>query len=299
MTNLAFDISPYSDVGARMDELLALGIPSCGIGELYPPEYYQSRAPNPPVEAITREIKKRNLKVVSVHGIGGFVAQDPAHQPEAIEKLKRQIDVAAEWMSPVVVFHFRQPAMPWEEVEMAAWTVKIGQMGIEKFDAIFHETLARICDYAATRGVTVHLEAMGHPFSYGHSVEQIIPTLKAVNHKNLGVCADSGHLHCSGHDPAGQIRLAKGFPLALHLNDNFGPVPPNYDIYDSDLHLVPGLGTINWPRVILALREVNYSGPMFFEGPHFPGGSFREGVELTIRNWRIFESLADKLASRG
>jgi len=97
---------------------------------------------------------------------------------------------------------------------------------------------------------------------------------------------------------AEQIRLTRGFPLTLHLNDNFGPTPPNYDIYDGDLHLVPGLGTIDWVQVILALRAVDYHGPIFVEGGNYPGGNFKEAAELTIRNWRIFELLADSLSSR-
>ena len=299
MSELAFCINPDSDssaIGQNLDMLLDRGVSCVGANELDAVEYFDRDIPDAHViESFARQVEHRQMKVVTVHGVGGFVAIDPHHQHRAIDHLRREVDRTAAWSCPCLVFHFRQPAMRWTKSEMADWTVEIVKMGLETFDAIFHETLAQVCEYAAARNVGLYLEAMGPPFSYGNAVHQIVPALDLVNRSNLGVCVDTGHLYLSGHDPAGQIRLTHGRPLTLHLNDNIGPIPPNYDIYDSDLHLVPGLGTINWVQVILALREVGYNGPFIFEGPHYPGSTFEDAVRMTIHNWHVLEQLANQI----
>ncbi len=299
MSDLAFCINPDSDadtIERKLDTLSANGISCVGANELDPVEYFDRDSSNASViESFARQVERRNMKIVTVHGVGGFVAVDPTHQQRAVEHLKREVDRTSAWSCPCIVFHFRQPAMGWTKSEMADWTVEIKKVGLDAFNAVYHEVLAQISDYAARCEVGVHLEAMGPPFSYGNAVHQMIPTLDEVDRPNLGVCVDTGHLYLSGHDPAAQIRLTHGRPLTLHLNDNIGPIPPNYDIYDSDLHLVPGLGAIDWVRVIQALNAVNYRGPYIFEGPHFHNATFEESVCMTKRNWQIFEQMAREI----
>jgi sugar phosphate isomerase/epimerase len=296
MTELAFAVQPYDGIQEHLDTLLSFDIHSLGLGELDPVDYFDRNAPNQAaIDLVSREIGRRGMKVVTMHGVGGFVSPDPSRKQQVIQHLKREIDRAASWGSSRIVFHHRQVSVRWTRTEMADWSSAIGQMGVKDFDAIYHETLAVLAEYAGRQNVTIYLEAMGPPFVYGQCVEQILPTLRAIRSANLGVCVDTGHLHLSGHDPAAQIRLTKNFPLTLHLNDNLGPIGPCYDIYDSDLHLIPGLGTINWPGVISALREVGYQDPFFFEGPHYRGATFKDCVEMTVRNWRLFEQLAKEL----
>lgn len=295
MGPLAFEVSAKEGIGEKLDVLAALGISHVGLGEVYPVWYYPPRNASPylSVSDTKRHVCDRRMQVVTVHGVGGFVTPDPSQQAWALAHLKIEVERAAELGSPVIVFHFRQPAIPWAPGEMAIWTRTIIEYGPLEYDKVFAHTAFELCEHAERLGVTVHLETMGPPFSFGQCVDQVIPLLRQVNHKRLGICIDSGHLHCSGHDPAEQIVLARGLPITLHLNDNFGPIPPNYDIYDGDLHLVPGFGTIPWPEVILALRHVQYAGPLFFEGVRIAAAGFAECVERTIANWQVFQKLAD------
>jgi len=300
MSDLAFFINPFGDgVAPNLDTLLELEIVRVGTNELDAVEYYDREQPNQPViDAFTRELRQRDMTVVTVHGVGGFVAPERSLQGRAMDHLKREVDRAATWESPCLVFHYRQPFMPWTKSEMADWTTAIMRMGVDTFDGRYHEALAQLCEYAAAQNVGVYLEAMGPPFSYGQSLTQMLSTLETVKHENLGICVDTGHLHLSGHHPATQIRMTRGLPLTLHLNDNLGPIPPNYDIYDSDLHLVPGLGTVDWVQVLLALREVDYKGPHIFEGPGYPGSTFKDATAMTIQFWRVIEEVAEGLALR-
>lgn len=49
----------------------------------------------------------------------------------------------------------------------------------------------------------------------------------------------------------------------LHLHDNFG---------DTDSHMTPLLGTVNFDDVMKALLDINYSGPFNFETKMFRAG---------------------------
>ena len=67
---------------------------------------------------------------------------------------------------------------------------------------------------------------------------------------------DVGHCNLHGKDPAAMIRHFGHRLHHLHLHDNDGR---------SDLHLPPGVGTIDWASVIRALKEVGYDGTITLE----------------------------------
>ena len=82
---------------------------------------------------------------------------------------------------------------------------------------------------------------------------------------NLGYCLDTGHLHISRHpDPVDYIRRAGRRLRALHMHDNVGPMGKDAKLdgwAHTDKHLFPGFfsGSIDWERVVQALRETGYS----------------------------------------
>lgn len=73
-------------------------------------------------------------------------------------------------------------------------------------------------------------------------------------------CYDTGHAHLLGNDLYEEIcTLGKRLKI-LHLHDN---------AQEEDAHTKPYLGTINWYRVMQALRAVAYRGPISFEAHGF------------------------------
>lgn len=302
MSELGFYINVEGDekeIEYKLDALLEEDITCVAANEVDAVEFYnKDKSDKSIIERFGKLVNKRGMKVVAHHGVGGMVSIDRSRQGRAMDHLKREVDRAAAWSCPCLVFHYRQPAMYWTKTEMADWTTEIGKMGVEKFDDLYREVVGELCDYAIDKGVGIHLETMGPPHNYATCPRQILPTLKYLKRDNLGFCIDTGHINLSGHDVLSQIGLTKGFPLTLHLNDNLGPIPDNFDIYGSDMHLVPGLGVLNWPAIILALRRVDYNGTYIFEGPHFPGSDFVKCITMTARNWRIFEKIADEMADR-
>lgn len=77
---------------------------------------------------------------------------------------------------------------------------------------------------------------------------------------NLGVCIDVGHAHLSndaGRQPVrAYLERYRAQLVHLHLHDNHG---------ETDDHLLPGKGTIDWPDLFRTLDEIVYSGPMVLE----------------------------------
>ena len=101
--------------------------------------------------------------------------------------------------------------------------------------------------YETFEDVYANLEAMGFPH-------------------NLGLCLDTGHLHFSPKPDHEDFILRAGKYLkALHMHDNVGPMHPDGVLHIpgwlcSDKHMMPGFfaGSINWYRVVAALRAINY-----------------------------------------
>ena len=60
--------------------------------------------------------------------------------------------------------------------------------------------------------------------------------------------------------------------ITVHLHDNNG---------DRDAHILPGLGNINWPETIAALRRAGYAGPLICEG-----GNEMTPVDESVQQFR-------------
>jgi sugar phosphate isomerase/epimerase len=110
-------------------------------------------------------------------------------------------------------------------------------------------------------------------------IERLVADQLDADH--LGVCVDTGHANLGDLGAPRAIRMAGPRLLTLHLHDNWGEV---------DDHLPPGRGTIDWPDVMAALREVGYARPLQLEltdrAPHREYDQaleMRQGYENTRR----------------
>jgi sugar phosphate isomerase/epimerase len=86
----------------------------------------------------------------------------------------------------------------------------------------------------------------------------------------VGFCLDTGHAYLAGVDLPALIESFGARLHGIHLHDNRG---------EDDNHLLPGLGVIDWPPVLSALRRIGYALPITIEA-HLPEG------------WSIPEALA-------
>lgn len=80
--------------------------------------------------------------------------------------------------------------------------------------------------------------------------------IEEIGSDRLGILLDTGHAFVNGEDFAAVVNSLQGIPFHIHIDDNFG---------DSDAHLIPGEGGIDFAPFVHALRETGYRGAVSAE----------------------------------
>jgi fructoselysine 3-epimerase len=70
--------------------------------------------------------------------------------------------------------------------------------------------------------------------------------ISEIKSERLGICLDTGHANINGEDLAQVVRTCQGVPFHIHIDDNQG---------DSDAHVIPGEGSINYKPFVQHSRE--------------------------------------------
>lgn len=102
----------------------------------------------------------------------------------------------------------------------------------------------------------------------------LVNQVEAVDHPNVAITLDLGHLHLAMHaldeDYLQAVAAAAPWTRHLHINDNFGKLDAGYDgegdrvIYgEADLHLPPGWGAIPYADAFERLPE--FKGDIILE----------------------------------
>jgi sugar phosphate isomerase/epimerase len=193
----------------------------------------------------------RTASFVTVHVRGVYMAWDPTG-------LRHELDFAARVGARALVLH---PAC-------------LGLMTPD--DRLDVPEIQRLADYAAERGVRLALENLADAiWLLDRVLEEVGDDSEATN---LGICIDAGHAHMShdaGREPVvNYLQRYAGQLEHVHLHDNHGV---------SDEHLVPGDGTIDWPRVVRTLEEIGSDGTVILEvhSPDVPPiEGIRQGLEF-------------------
>jgi len=291
LDQLGFYIDPLDPLlGQRLRWLRAQGVNYVGfdgMGHREPPELVQMR----------RCVEDADLDLVVIHGEPGMVAangDDAALRQAHLGVLQRAEALGAR----VVVLHFRilhgsLPGGYRDENEF------VDALGLAEYDRRMTDLLRFLAAEADARGLQLALENLPLQWQYARRITDLVAYLETLALPNVRMCLDSGHAHLSGEVIADAIRTGREWLLTTHLHDNFGVCGPDSKVLDTDRHLVPGFGTINWPEAIRALREIEFAEPIMFEGvrtiPHGTRPDFEPAAELTLANWEVFERLADQL----
>jgi sugar phosphate isomerase/epimerase len=83
------------------------------------------------------------------------------------------------------------------------------------------------------------------------TVEDGLRMIDEIGSERLGILLDTGHAHVNGEDLAQVVTSLKGVPFHIHIDDNSG---------DSDAHMIPGDGNIDFAPFVRALQEHGYRG---------------------------------------
>ena len=113
------------------------------------------------------------------------------------------------------------------------------------------DTLSRLADVAEVSGTVICVEDLPRT-CLGHSAEEL-HFLTAADDR-LKICLDTNHV--TTEPPEALIRALGEKIVTPHVSD--------FD-FVNERHWLPGEGKIAWPRVLTALRAVDYRGPWLYE----------------------------------
>lgn len=101
-----------------------------------------------------------------------------------------------------------------------------------------------------TREYELKLAIETPPYDY------IIQLVDTINRDDVGMNLDTGHTFLEGRNPDEVAEKIGKRLFTTHLQDNFGT---------NDDHQPPGLGKINWRKLLTALKKIEYNGPLMLE----------------------------------
>lgn len=118
-------------------------------------------------------------------------------------------------------------------------------------------SIAVLAEEARRLGLKLALENMPsrNPARPATTIAEV-KTFIAPHRDVMGICLDTGHTHASGLNLADEVRAAGADLLNIHIHDNHG---------QSDEHLRPGRGTIDWEAFLSALKDIRYEELLTFE----------------------------------
>ncbi len=106
---------------------------------------------------------------------------------------------------------------------------------------------------AEAAGVKLALEVMGNALSTAPDLVEIIE--RSFDGADIGICMDVGHAHMLGDTPEA-IETTSEFLVTTHIHDNRR---------QSDDHLVPFQGNIDWAATVMAFEKIGYDGVLMYE----------------------------------
>jgi D-psicose/D-tagatose/L-ribulose 3-epimerase len=106
------------------------------------------------------------------------------------------------------------------------------------------EGMKEIYNYAESLGILIGIEPINRFETYFiNRGDQALALAEAVG-PNCGVCLDTFHMNIEEDDIYAAIRRAKGRLVGFHVADNN--------------RMAPGMGTLNWKKIIKTLQEIGY-----------------------------------------
>ncbi|MET3876934.1 sugar phosphate isomerase/epimerase [Chitinophaga sp. OAE865] len=106
------------------------------------------------------------------------------------------------------------------------------------------DALKEIYNYSEASGIVIGIEPINRFETYFiNRAAQALTLAEAVG-PNCGVCLDTFHMNIEEADMFEAIRAAKGKLVGFHVADNN--------------RMAPGMGHLNWKKIIDTLREINY-----------------------------------------
>jgi sugar phosphate isomerase/epimerase len=209
---------------------------------------YRNQSANVTPRQMADAIAAGQMPCDSLHGVYGEKYDPSAPNEEsrrmAVDAFKAEGELALELGGPLVVVHCS--TIRRQGISDGERDVRIRQLG---------KSILELASFGAANDVQYAFENLPGYHAIGSAADQIAAWLDACSGENVGMCFDTGHAHMVGN-VGDAIRGTGGRMIYLHASDNSG---------HADEHLMPTDGSIDWPAVAQALRDVHYDGTMMLE----------------------------------
>jgi sugar phosphate isomerase/epimerase len=172
-------------------------------------------------------------------GDRNLLARDEAQRAKSVQYVKdvvrmvKELDGHMVSVVPATVGKIIPDGRPEEEWEWATGAMK------------------EIYDYSEASGVLLGIEPINRFETYFiNRADQALALAAAVG-PNCGVCLDTFHMNIEETDMFEAIRSARGKLIGFHVADNN--------------RMAPGMGNLNWRKIVDTLREINYDDVLSVE----------------------------------
>lgn len=162
--------------------------------------------------------------------INDMWSEDEVAGREMLGRLKEYVDKCAKYNIPVTVVH----------VSSGRPMPEITEIGVKRYEELF--------DYASEKGVKVALENLRYFENLKYFFDR---------RDDVGFCWDDGHQYCRGENIDYMGMFGKR-TIALHIHDNRAEL-------DTDDHLLPFDGKIDFDIVAKAIADSGYDGTLMLE----------------------------------
>jgi len=183
-----------------------------------------------------------------------IAALDKRTRIDAMDEIKRAIEVAEQIPFRFLVQHVGTSGEDWDPKKAEA-----AMTSIEHLKA-----------FAKPLGVTVLLENIPNELS---TPDRLVELIHNAHFDDVGFCFDVGHAHIMG-GVVQAFEIMKPLIRSTHLHDNAG---------NSDDHLWPGDGTVNWEETMNLLRSAPQVPPLLLEIKGEGKTDILEGMAKTFR----------------
>jgi len=184
-------------------------------------------------EHVGKEVKKRNLQVLSVYG--GDIAAAKSLKA-GVEDLRKLIDNCA---------------------ACGAKNLLMGGTGDKQVYEAYYKAIAECCDYAAETGIGISIKPHGGLNATGPQCRKAV---ELVGHKSFRIWYDPGNIlyYSDGQlDPVADAATVDGLVTGMCVKDYRHP---------KNVAVTPGTGQVNFPAVLARLKKGGFTGgPLIVE----------------------------------
>ena len=229
------------------------------------------------IEGISNAVKETNVRTSQVHA-PIYRALGDHEMDEHLDLMTERMFLACEIMQiPYAVFHprfKREGFLPKNALETKKWNI---------------EWFSALSERASESNVSIAIENLfdfwDNP-GYCTDAQTILDLIEGVDQDNVYACLDTGHAWIAENDPSDFAKMLGSRLKVLHVHDNLG---------GEDQHVAPFVGTINWPKFMEILKEIDYSGVFSLEIHHYIQRMPSEIIDDAVRiAYRIGRYLIDK-----